>query len=128
MCYPHIYASLQNSRATAQKVTSIVVRVETNQITVQNTKKNLISDRKNAVDLAAWEWGVEEEGDLDVLLAVTNLLTKHGRQEHQVVVVDPDEVTVLDILGNSFSKEAVGFLVGVPSRLVEGDFARVVVE
>lgn len=71
---------------------------------------------------------MKEEGDLDVLLGLANLLAKHGGQKHQVVVVNPYEVTVLDIFGNSLSKQTVGLLVGIPSGLIKGNFTRMIVE
>lgn len=102
--------------------------MEANQVAVQNSKKDLIPDRQDAVDLAAGERGVQEEAELDVLLGRANLLAEHGRQEHQVVIVDPDEIVVLHVCGNSLGEEAVGLGVCIPGRLVEGDLTRVVME
>jgi hypothetical protein len=45
-----------------------------------------------------------------------------------VVIVDPDEVAVLDIVDDRLGKEAVHLLIGGPGRFIEGDFARMVVE
>lgn len=59
---------------------SIVVGVETDQITVKHTEQDLVADWENAVDLGARERGVKEEAKLDVLLGITNLLAQHGRE------------------------------------------------
>jgi hypothetical protein len=121
-----VYA--QNAGATAQEVARIVVCVEADQVTVQYTEENLVSDRKDAVDLGAGEGRVEEEANLDVLLGVPDLLAQHLRHEHQVVVVDPDQVVVLDVLCDSLCEQAIGLHVTLPRRLVECDLTGVVVE
>jgi hypothetical protein len=59
---------IQYPGTTAQKVASIVVGVESNEIAMKNAKKNLVSNGKNAVDLTTWERGMEEETNLDILL------------------------------------------------------------
>jgi len=45
---------------------------------------------------------VKEETDLDVTLGSADLLADHGWHEHQMVIVDPDEIVVLDVSGNCF--------------------------
>lgn len=107
---------------------SIVVRVKPNQITIQDTQQELLPHGENAVDLAAGERGVEEEANLDVLLGVANLLAQHLGQQHQVVVVHPDEVAILHVLGHLLGEEAVDVAVRGPRGLVERDLAGVVVE
>lgn len=71
---------------------------------------------------------MEEEADADVLLGVANLLAEHLGEEHEVVVVDPDEVAVLDVFDDGLGEEAVDFLVGAPGGLVEGDLTGMIVE
>ena len=71
---------------------------------------------------------MQEEADLDVLLAVANLLAEHLRQQHQVIVVHPDQISILHFLGNGLGEEAVRFFIRLPGRLVERNFAWVVVE
>lgn len=95
---------------------------------MQNSQKELIANRENAIDLATRERSVQEETNLDVLLAVADLFAQHLREQHEMVVVDPDQISILDFLGDGFGEESVGFLVGLPGPLVEGDFTGVVVE
>lgn len=71
---------------------------------------------------------MEEKPNLDIRLAVANFLPEHGREEHQMVVVDPDQVTIFHIFRNGLGKEPVGFSVCVPSRFIKGDFAGMVME
>lgn len=106
----------------------VVISMESDQVTMQDTKQQLIAHGENSVDLATRERSVEEKADLDVLLAVADLLAEHLRQKHQVVVVNPDQVTISDFLGNCFGKEAVCFFISFPCRLVKRDFTWVVVE
>jgi len=60
----------KDSRTTAEEVPSIIIGVESDQIAVQYTIKDLVTDRQNSVDLAAGEGSVEEETKLDVTLGV----------------------------------------------------------
>lgn len=71
---------------------------------------------------------MQEETNLDILFGVSNLFSQHLRQEHQVVVVDPNKVTVLHILDDCPCEEAVDFLICAPRRLVKGNLAGVIVE
>ena len=45
-----------------------------------------------------------------------------------MVVVNPDKVTVLHVLGQGFGEDAIDFFVRVPSGLFKGDLARVVMK
>lgn len=106
----------------------VVISVETNQVAMQDTQQKLIANGENAVDLTAGERSMQEEPNFDVLFAITNLFSQHLRKQHEVVVVDPDQISILDFFRNGFGKESVGLLVSLPGRLVERDFTRVVVE
>ena len=119
---------LQNARTTAEKMAGVVVCVETNEVAVQDTEQQGFSDGQDPVYLGAGERGVEEEANLDVLLAVANLLTQHLGQQHQVVVMDPDHISVLYIIDDCLGEQAVHLTVCTPCRLVEGDLTGVVVE
>jgi hypothetical protein len=102
--------------------------MEANKIAVEQARKESFSYRQDSVNLTAREWCVEEKADADVLLGRSNLFAKHLRQEHQVVVVDPNEVIVLDVLEHRLGELTVHFLVRSPGRLVEGDFAGMIVK
>jgi hypothetical protein len=71
---------------------------------------------------------VQEKAKLDVLLLIANLLPQHSWEKHEVIIVDPDNVVVLNIRGDCLCKQSVCFLVALPRRLIEGDLAGVVVE
>lgn len=76
----------------------VVVSVEPNQIAMQHTQEELVANRQDTIDLTAGERSVQEEPDLDVLLAVADLLAQHLRQQHEVVVMHPDQIAILDFL------------------------------
>ena len=71
---------------------------------------------------------MEEETNFDICFGLANLLSEHCWKEHQVIVVYPDEVTVLNIFRNSSREKPVCLLVSIPSGLIKGNFARMVVE
>jgi hypothetical protein len=70
---------IQYPRTAAEEMTSVIVSMESNQIAVKYAEKDLVSNWKNAVDLATWERRVEEETNLDILLRIAKFLAKHGR-------------------------------------------------
>lgn len=106
----------------------IIVGVESDQVTVEDAVQQGLADRDDSVDLGRGKWSVQEEADLHVLLCVADQLTQHLWEEHEVIVVDPDHVIVLDVGHDRLRKELVDFVVGGPCRLVEGNLAGVVVE
>jgi hypothetical protein len=95
---------------------------------MQDTQEKLIAHRQDSVNFTAGERRVQEESNLDILLAVTDLLAQHLRQQHQVVVVDPDQIAVLNFFCDSLGEKPICFLVCLPGGLVKGDFTGVVVE
>jgi hypothetical protein len=121
-------ADLQQSRAAAQKVPGVVVCVEADQIAVQHTQQELIPDRQDPINLTAGEGRVKEEANLYILSGIANFLSQHLGQQHQMVVVDPNEITILHVSCHSLRKQTVGLLVCLPRRLVKVNFAGVVME
>jgi hypothetical protein len=45
-----------------------------------------------------------------------------------MVIVDPDQITILDILDDSLGEQAIDFAISTPCGLIKGDFTRVIVE
>lgn len=119
---------LQNARATAQEVTSVVVGMESDEIAVEDARQEGFANGKDTVNFGRRERRVQEEANLDVLLGVADFLAKHLRQQHQMVVVNPDQIAILNVLDDSLGKQAVDFAVSGPCALVKCDFTGVVVE
>ena len=86
-----------------------------------------VSARKEKlpVDFTAWEGSMKKPADLDILLGS---LAKHRGQKHQVVILYPDEITILKDFVNGFSEKFVDLLIGLPPLFIERDFTRVVME
>lgn len=95
---------------------------------MQHAFKDLLSHWENPINLATRERRVQKESNLDVLYAGTELLSQHGRHQHQVVVVDPNDVVVLDLLCHLASKDAIRISICHPGILVKRNLAGVVVE
>lgn len=68
---------------------------------------------------------MQEPTNLDVLLGN---LSEHGGQQHQMIILDPDKIAILDNLSNGFSKQAIDLLICLPPFFVERDLSRMVVE
>jgi phenylpyruvate tautomerase PptA (4-oxalocrotonate tautomerase family) len=109
-------------------MTGVIVSVETDEIAMENSQKQFIAHGQNPIDFTARERSMQEEANFDILFAVTDLLAKHLRKQHQVVVVNPDQVSILHFLADGLCEQTIGFFVGLPGRLVEGDFTGVVME
>ena len=73
--------------------------MEPNQITLQHPTQNLLSDRQNPIDFRARERRVQEKPNLDIEL-LAQFLPQHSRQQHQMKVVDPDQITLFYVLGD----------------------------
>lgn len=102
--------------------------METDKIAVQNTFQNLVSHRQDTVDFTTREGSVQEEAQLDILLCLANRFSKHGWKEHEMIIVYPYKVIVLNIFGYSFGEELIGGFVSLPSLFVECDLTRMIVE
>jgi hypothetical protein len=94
----------QEARTAAQKVTSIVIGMETNEITIQNPEEKLFTDGQDPINLTAWKRRMKEEPNLNVGFRPSDFLTKHFWQQHEVVVVYPYKVTILNIVGDGSRK------------------------
>lgn len=66
---------LQDPRAATEKMPCIVIRVESDQIAMQDTEKDLIPHWENPVNLTAREWSMQEEPYFDIRLRRSNLLS-----------------------------------------------------
>lgn len=71
---------------------------------------------------------MQEESNLDILLGVADFLPEHFWKKHQMIIMDPDQVTILNFFGNRFGEKAVCLFVCLPGRFIEGDFTGVIVE
>src|SRR4051794_15255092 len=93
---------------------------------MKNAQKDFTSNWEDTVDLGRGEGRVQEPANLDVFLG--GAFAKQFWQQHEMVVLNPNKVAILQLCINRVSKELVHALVGVPVNLVEGYFSRVIME
>lgn len=70
---------------------------------------------------------MQEKADLDRLVAA-HFISQHFREQHQMVIMDPDEIAVLDVSCDRLSELPVDIFIGLPAILGEGNLSWVVVE
>ena len=108
---------------------SVVVGVKADQIAVKDAQDDFVAHGENSIYFGAREGGVEEESDFDIfLVSLANLFAQHCRQKHEVIIMDPNEIVVVDISRDSGGEQLIGFPVCVPRGLVKGDFAWMIVK
>ena len=71
---------------------------------------------------------MKEKSDFDVLFGLADGFAKEAREDHEVVVLHPDEVSVFDDVGYFLGEFSVCFAVGVPGGFIKVDFSGVVME
>lgn len=114
--------------SSRQEMLQVVVSVEAHQIPGQDALQKLAATRKNTVDLTAGPGSVEEPADFHIDLLDVGQVTKHSREEHQVVVMDPDNVASLQLLDEAVGKQLVDLLVGGPDGFIKSRLTRMIVE
>ena len=100
-----------------EEVLRVVERVEPGQVRAQDAPHEGLPPRPGhqPKDLEGWKRDVQEEPDV----GVREPLADHARQQHQVVVVDPDQIGRPKHLGHLFEKQLMGLVVGLEVRRVE---------
>ena len=61
-------------------MTSVIIGIESDKVAVQNAQKKLITQRQDTVDFTARERSIQEEPDLNILIAAPKFPTQHFRQ------------------------------------------------
>mmetsp|Transcript_110252 Transcript_110252/g.322685 ORF Transcript_110252/g.322685 Transcript_110252/m.322685 type:complete len:285 (-) Transcript_110252:425-1279(-) len=98
--------------ASAKKVPEVVIHVETKQVCVEKAFNDLLSPGERPVDLGRREGRVQEPADVRVRLHIS----KHLRNEHQMIVVHPDVIVVLVDLQDRLHEELICLLIRFPLR------------
>ena len=76
---------------------------------------DLKAPRKLKEDIDGRKWNVQEEANRPAAVHGSQLL----RDQHQVIVMDPDVVTRIGSFGNRFCEDTVGFLIRLPVGRLE---------
>ena len=86
------------------------MRLKGKQVGAEEAFEKFLPSRQNRKDFRRGERDVQEETDS----CIRQLFAKHSGQEHQVVVVNPDQVVRSVTLDRRISKESVRLDVGLP--------------
>ena len=78
-------------------MSSVIIRMEANQVTLQDPKKQLFPHRQNSVDFAAGKRRMEEKSNLHILFAEADLLSQHLWEKHKMIIVNPYQISILNI-------------------------------
>ena len=91
--------------------------VKSNKIAVQQGCEDRFPHRQNPIDFTAGKWCMQKEPDLDLHAGLLRYFTKELREKHQVVIVNPDRIAIMQLRGDHFGKEEVNFIVSIPYSL-----------
>lgn len=112
---------LQIVAARSGEVLSVRLGVEANRLAAEKTFQHLLPDREHLEHVATGEWGMQEEANRDSFSALGSCFVQHLRQEHQVIVMDPDEISIFDVGRQFLSKTLIDGLVSFPFFLSEAN-------
>ena len=71
---------------------------------------------------------MQVESNFQILDSVAHSLPEHSWEEHEMVVVYPDQIAVLHCLCDAFSEQLIRISVRYPRVFVEANLARMVME
>ena len=71
---------------------------------------------------------MQEESNFDVLFGFANCLAQKTWENHEMIVMNPDQIAVFDDIGDFLSKFHVSFAVCIPSTLIEVNLSRMIME
>lgn len=94
----------QNRGTAVYKVLLVLIRVEPDDVAREHGLHDLLAHRQGAPEVRSREGRVQREADGAALALLRQLLAEQLGQQHQVVIVHPDEVPVVggvrDLVGN----------------------------
>ena len=121
--------ALQEMVTTGQKMANVIVRVEADQVAIQHAAQQLRPHRQNPVDLTTGKRGVKEKPNADVVLALgREFLAKHLREQHQMIIMHPDQISIVCLAGDYLRKLEIGLLVGRPGCFVKDNLPGMVMQ
>ena len=100
----------ENPCARRHEMSRVVVRVEPDQVRLEHRPQQLLPHRQRPVDLRRRERRVKKEPDLHPRV----FLFENGRQRHQVIVLDPDDVPRPVVLQDDVGEQLVRVLMRLP--------------
>ena len=116
----------QNISASRLEVVWVNWRVEPDKITAQNSKQKVLAHWEDLELIAGGERGVQKESDSDGLVHLGSFFAEHGWKKEEVIIMNPDEISVSTVGCKPGCKELIHFLVGFPVGLLESEASLVV--
>ena len=116
----------QNISASPLEVLCITRSVESDKITAQNSKQKILAHWEDLELITGGERGVQKESDSDGLVHLGSFFAEHCWKEEEVIVMDPDEISVSTVGCKPGCKELIHFLVGFPVVLLESEASLIV--
>ncbi len=108
-------AMVGQRRDGVDEVAGVGIQMEADQVRCEHSGEQLLGVRLDLVDLVAGEGDVKEKGDA----GLRQPLTHHRGEQHQMVVVDPDQVPVAVFPGDRLGELLVDLDVRFPLFVVE---------
>lgn len=128
LCLHSLDVSLLDVRAACREVVASLVRLKSHHIRTENAIHNLGFRWQDIEQVFLRERCVQEPTNVDIDVHVTSPLPQKQRQEHQMVIMDPDAVSVLHTSCDRGGKCLVCFLIGSRCGSVEQHFVKLMVK
>ncbi|GJC91258.1 hypothetical protein ColKHC_00084 [Colletotrichum higginsianum] len=112
----------EDAGAAAGEVARVAVGLEADEVGAQDALEHLLAARQAAQELGTREGRVQEEGDVHV----GDALAQHAGQQHEVVVVDDDDVAGLVELDDAVGELLVHAVVVGPLQTLLAAVGRLV--
>lgn len=95
---------------SADEVTHVVVRMKGDEVGSQESVEDFSTFRKHTKEFVRGEWDMVEVTDT----YISDGTPKHLRQEHQVIILYPYDITGLDMKLANLREDLVDLFVGLP--------------
>ena len=120
----HAAPETEDAEQAVAEVLQVVMGVEGDRVGAEQTREQLVPPWEQSEHIGRRERGVEEEGDP----GARRCFPKEARQQHEVVVVDPHQISRLEVLQHGVAEPFIGPDVGIPVGRIELEPRRELVE
>lgn len=121
-------ACLQRLRTCSEEVVAEWIRLKTDHVGSEDAVEDFRSSRESLEEAAFWEWCVEKPTNADFEVQGCGPLPKHEWEQHEMVVVHPDLIAVLEVARHGVCESLVRFAIGSHVAVVERHLVGLVVE
>ena len=100
--------------------------MEPDKITAQNSRQKVLAHWEDLELIASGKRRVQKESDSDALVHLGSFFAEHDWKNEEVIIMDPDEISVSTVGCKPGCKELIDFLVGFPVVLLESEASLIV--